>query len=71
MNAARWQDVAVALIAAGALAWLVVRWLRSRGKNAACENCPSAHPAPGVRPAPMPDVLLTIGEPETRGERRG
>jgi hypothetical protein len=59
-----WQDIAVAIIVASALGWLVARRLRRRGKAAACENCPSAAPMPaGVRPAPMPEVLLSIGEP--------
>ena len=66
------QNVVVGLIAAGALAWLVTRRLRRRGKATACENCPSAAPMPaGVRPAPMPEVLLAIGEPSasTSGDR--
>ena len=71
MTALTWQDAAVAGIAAGALGWLVVRRLRRRGKTEACENCPSAQEIPGVRPAPMPEVLLGIGEPKTRDERRG
>lgn len=62
MNAGAWQDVAVGAIAASALGWLVVRRLRRRGRDAACENCPSAQAIPGVRPAPMPEVLLSIGE---------
>jgi hypothetical protein len=64
VSGSAWQDVAVTLIALAALAWLVARRLRRRGKGAACENCPSSAPLPaGVRPAPMPDVLLSIGEP--------
>ena len=67
MSGAPWQDAAVALIVIAALAWLVARRLRSRGKDAACESCPAAHPVAGVRPPPMPEVLLGIGEPEKRG----
>ena len=71
MSGAFGQQIAVGVIVAGALAWLVARWLRSRGKSAACENCPSAQPVPGVRPPPMPEVLMGIGEPEKRGEGGG
>ncbi len=74
MNGFSWQDVAVGAIAALALGWLVARRIRSarRGEAAACENCPSAAPAPrGVRPAPQPELLLGIGEPSPRdGTRR-
>jgi hypothetical protein len=68
MSGMLWQDIAVAVIVASALGWLVARRLRRRGKPAAaCENCPSAAPMPaGVRPAPMPEVLLSIGEPPPR-----
>ena len=70
MSGALGQDAAVALIVLAALAWLLVRWLRSRGKDAACESCPSGRPVPGVRPAPAPEVLLAIGEPAARPTER-
>jgi hypothetical protein len=66
MNALSWQDAAAAAVAAGALGWLVVRRLRRRGKSEACESCPAAHPVPGVRPAPVPGLLVSIGEPPAR-----
>ena len=63
MNALSWQDAAAAAVAASALGWLVVRRLRRRGKPGVCESCPAAHPVPGVRPAPAPGLLVSIGEP--------
>ncbi len=37
------QDGIVALLAAGALAWLVRRWwVRRRAKRCACDGCPVA-----------------------------
>jgi hypothetical protein len=61
------QDAAVALLALAALAWLVLRNVRRsrKGADAACESCPAAAPVAGVRPAPQPDVLLAIGEPQS------
>jgi len=62
-----WQDALATLSAVGALGWLVARNVRKsrKGAEAACENCPSAAPVAGVRPAPQPDILLVIGEPTT------
>ena len=61
------QDVIVALIAAGALAWLVVRQVRARRKkDAACANCPAGTPIEGVRAAPQPQILLGIEEPQRK-----
>jgi hypothetical protein len=62
------QDGIVALIAAGALAWLVTRFVRSRRRGApACENCPAAGERPaGVRPPPEPTLLMDIGEPPAK-----
>ncbi len=70
MSGPLWQNVAVALIVAGALAWLVVRRVRARRRATPfCENCPGYRGAPkGVRPAPMPETLLSIGE-RPRDER--
>ena len=62
MSPGAWQNVAVGVIVVSALGWLVLRRLRRRGKEAACENCPASQPVKGVRPAPMPEVLLSIGE---------
>jgi len=69
MSGFSWQDAAVAALAAGALAWLLVRRVRSRrraGAAAACENCPAGTPVPGVRPAPEPTLLVSIGEAPPR-----
>ena len=65
MSAILWQDIAVTAIAAAALGWLVLRRVRARARksDSACESCPSANPVPGVRPAPVPEVLLSIGDP--------
>ncbi len=74
MSGAPWQDVAVGLIVAGALAWLVARRVRAaRRPTPFCENCPGYRATKaGVRPAPAPDVLLSIGEaPHRRGGPRG
>lgn len=62
MSPGNWQDVAVGAIVVSALGWLVLRRVRRRGKAAACENCPASQPVKGMRPPPMPDVLLSIGE---------
>lgn len=46
------QDAIVAVLAAGALAWLVARRLRRRGRPG-CEDCPGCSPPPpGARKAP-------------------
>ena len=68
MNGALAQDVAVTLIAAAAVGWLVWRRVRARrrGRGAACENCPIATAVPGTRPAPAPQRLIRIGEPPAR-----
>lgn len=66
MNGAGVQDVAACALAALALGWLVWRRVRParRGRGADCEHCASAAPPPpGVRPAPTPEILLSIGEP--------
>jgi hypothetical protein len=66
-----WQDAVVALAAALALFWLFARWRRRRRKSAtACAQCPAAHPVPGVREAPRPTVLLSIGEPAPPAPQR-
>jgi hypothetical protein len=58
------QDAAVALLAVLAVAWLLARWWRARRRGAtACAHCPAAIPVAGVRAAPQPEVLLSIGEP--------
>ncbi len=60
------QSLLAGLIVALALGWLVARRVRAsrRGARAACEHCPAASgPPPGVRPAPVPEILLSIGEP--------
>jgi len=58
------QDVAVALLAALAVAWLFGRWWRARRRGAAaCAHCPAAAPVAGVRPAPQAELLIGIGEP--------
>ncbi len=74
------QDVAVALIVVGALAWLVRRRLARRRAGGMCPDCPVADttsrialdparrpeaPAPGG-PAPRVQVLYEI---ERRGSR--
>jgi len=67
MSGFSWQDAAVAAIAAGALAWLVARRVRARRRaSAACADCAAATPVPGVRPAPEPTLLVSIGDPPTR-----
>ena len=58
------QDGIVALLAALALSWLVLRWWRARRRrDTACAHCPAATPVAGVRPAPQAELLLVIGEP--------
>jgi hypothetical protein len=60
------QSLLAGLIVALALAWLIARRVRAarRGARAACEHCPAASgPPPGVRAAPVPEILLSIGEP--------
>jgi hypothetical protein len=58
------QDAVVALLAVLALGWLFARWWRQRRKGAAaCAHCPAATPVAGVREAPQPELLLSIGEP--------
>jgi hypothetical protein len=41
-----WQDAAVAMLAGIAVAWLVTRRLRARGRPG-CEDCPGCAPARG------------------------
>jgi hypothetical protein len=60
------QEALVALIVAAALGWLVGRRLRRRRAGTPCENCPVARRVPGVRPAPSPQVLISISEPSKR-----
>ena len=58
------QDAAVALAAALALSWLIARWWRRRRKReTTCAHCSAATKVAGVREAPQPVVLLSIGEP--------
>ena len=58
------QNVAVALIVLGALAWLVRRQIRAqRRASPACEDCPMAAPIPGARRIPPTVELITIGKP--------
>jgi len=64
------QDAIAALVAAGALAWLLARAVRARRRGPSCADCPAAAPVPGVRPAPRPEVLLGIGEPSGEPENR-
>ena len=65
------QDAVVALVAALALSWLFARWWRQRRKGAtACAHCPAATKVAGVREAPQPNLLLTIGEPPPPGPQR-
>ena len=68
------QTVIVALIALGALAWLIASRMRARrrGGDGACENCPAAHPIAGVAPPPqarVKQVLYTIEPPKPAGKR--
>jgi hypothetical protein len=66
------QDIAVALLAALALAWLAARWWRARSRGAAaCAHCPAATPVAGVRPAPQAEELVLIGEPAAPPPRKG
>jgi hypothetical protein len=55
------QDLGVALLAVGALGWLVVRRVRARRGASAphCPDCPVATPVRGARPAPMPRIRPT------------
>jgi hypothetical protein len=68
------QDIAVTLLAALALAWLLARRWRTRRRvgaaGAACAHCPAATPVAGVRPAPEPVLLLVIGEPAPPADSR-
>ncbi|MFI5372925.1 MAG: hypothetical protein ACHQ52_15325 [Candidatus Eisenbacteria bacterium] len=55
------QDLGVALLALGAVGWLVARRVRARRGASAphCPDCPVATPVPGARLAPMPRVRPT------------
>jgi hypothetical protein len=65
------QDGIVALLAALALGWLVLRAVRARrSKSGACAHCPAAAPVAGVRPAPQLEVLVGIEDPAPRGGSR-
>ena len=44
-----WQEVAVGVVVAGAIAWLVRRAIRARRERVACAHCP-------VRKIPRPYV---------------
>ena len=46
-----WQDAVVALLAAGAFAWLVRSKLRARRSAAVCSNCPGCEALAAAPPA--------------------
>jgi len=56
------QDAAVAGLGVLALAWLIRRRLRARGRGAACDNCPAV-----AAVERRERRLVTIGEPPRGG----